>query len=99
MYVLTLLSIIGIVVNIVIWSLKRDDKLITYHFKQLIVLWVCSLIVIVLGLIPVIGWFVIWPIGGLILFVLWLLGMINAFSGKQEKIPIIGRFADEHLKF
>jgi len=49
-------------------------------------------------MIPIIGWFIIWPIGGIFLLIIWIIGMINAFSGKQEQIPIIGKFS-EHLKF
>ena len=70
-----------------------------YHAKQSLVLTICWVIVYVVGMsLPFIGWFVIWPLGNLALLVLWVIGMINAFTRKQKPLPLIGQFG-EKLKF
>lgn len=73
----------------------KNDPFVKFHVKQSIVLLVAAVIVWFLGrFIPYIGWDIIGPIGGLVVFVLWLIGVINAASKKQQPVPLIGKFAD-----
>lgn len=65
---------------------KKDSKFAQFHAKQ--------------GLIILIGMFFIWIpfIGwllGIVLFVFWIMGVINVFSGKMKKLPIIGDIAEK----
>jgi uncharacterized membrane protein len=49
----------------------------------------------VLFAIPFIRWLfliVVW-LASIGLFILWLIGLINAINGKEKEIPIIGQFA------
>jgi len=43
--------------------------------------------------IPFIGWFIIMPLGQLLVFVLWIIGVINSATGKSNELPLIGKFA------
>lgn len=64
-----------------------------FHANQQVVLLISWIIVNVVGtLIPVLGWFIILPIGSLILLVLAIIGLINAAKGQQKPLPIIGGF-------
>jgi len=38
------------------------------------------------------------PLFGLFLFILWIMGTINALTGKQKELPLIGQYA-KHLDF
>jgi uncharacterized membrane protein len=77
----------------------KDDPFVKYHVKQSVILLIASLIIWFLGrYIPIIGWYIINPIGGLVIFILWIIGVLNAASKKQKPIPIIGKYA-ELLKF
>ena len=88
-----LLGIIGFVLVIL---LRKNDKFAMYHAKQSLVLFIFAVIVWVVGtIIPVIGWFIILPIGDLLILVLWIMGMVNALTGKQKQIWFIGKFADK----
>jgi uncharacterized membrane protein len=63
---------------------KKDSKFAQFHAKQ--------------GLVMLIGWFFVWIpivgwIVGLALFVFWIMGVINVFSGKMTPLPIIGDLA------
>lgn len=73
--------------------LKKDSEFAQFHAKQGLVLFIFELIVMFLGWIPVIGWFILAPLGGIIAFILFLAGIINALSGKKEPLPLIGEFA------
>jgi uncharacterized membrane protein len=46
----------------------------------------------VLAFIPILGWIIV-ALWDLLLFVIWIITLINAFSGKIFKIPVIGNIA------
>ena len=77
----------------------RKNKFAGFHVKQSLVLAILSLIINVAGgIIPVIGWFIIIPVGNLIVFILWLIGIIKAAQGETKELPVIGKFG-ENFKF
>lgn len=71
----------------------RDSRFAMYHANQGLILFIVALGVnIVGGVIPVIGALLIIPLGNLCVFVLMILGIINAANGKQAPLPLIGNF-------
>jgi uncharacterized membrane protein len=82
----------------IIWYFA-DDKMkknnfVKFHVKQGIILLAVSLIINAVGsMIPIIGWFIILPLGGLLTLILWIIGIINVLNGKENPLPIIGGFA------
>lgn len=74
---------------------KKDSPYAQFHGKQGMVLCIAWAILVMLGWIPFLGWFIIVPIGGLILFILFIIGLINALSGKMAPLPIIGGLAEK----
>lgn len=88
--------LLGIIGFVLVLLARKKDAYATYHAKQSLVLAICWVIVYVVGMaLPFIGWFVIWPLGNLVLIILWVIGMINAFSGKQKPLPLIGQFGEK----
>ncbi len=88
-----LLSIIGFVL---VFLLKKDNKFAMYHAKQSLVLFILAVIISIVGtVIPIIGWFIIIPLGNLLILVLWIIGIINALTGKEKPLPVIGKYADK----
>lgn len=73
--------------------LKKDNEFCQHHAKQGLVLFIFSLIVTVLGSIPIIGWLIIMPIGWIIVIVLMLLGIVNALRGSMWEMPYLGKYA------
>ncbi|MCC5789033.1 MAG: hypothetical protein JJT75_05320 [Opitutales bacterium] len=64
-----------------------------FHANQGLLLLLTSLAInIVGGIIPVVGWFIIWPLGMIFVFILFVMGIINAFNGKTEPLPLIGKY-------
>jgi len=87
--------LVGIIWFFVDEQIKKD-AFAKFHVKQAIVLAITSIGVSVFGAaIPFIGWFIILPIGSLAVLVLWVIGVLNAVNGNQNKLPVIGQFADK----
>lgn len=76
----------------------KNDPFVKFHVKQGLVLFIGWIIVWVLG------WFIsylLWPILSLLdlaLFVLLVVGIINAINGKMEPLPVVGKMG-ESFKF
>ena len=89
-----LISIIGIA--IVYFTEKKKNLFLMYHVKQSLALFIISLVISAAGsVIPILGWFVIMPIGYLFILALWILGMMNAWNGVKKPLPIIGEYAEK----
>jgi uncharacterized membrane protein len=48
----------------------------------------------VLGVIPIVGWILLLPVG-LAFLLLWIFVIIKASKGERFKIPFIGNFAEQ----
>lgn len=76
------------VISIVVLLVKKDSKFAQFHAKQGLVLFLAS---IVAGFIPIIGWFLLYPIIGII----GLIGIIQALMGKYWRIPLVADLAEK----
>ena len=81
---------------------SKDDPFVKFHVKQGLLLLILSLFISIfnsiIGQIPIIGWLI-----GLMLvfglFVLWVMGIMNALNGKMAPVPVVGQYAEQYLKF
>ncbi len=74
--------------------LKKDDAFAHFHAKQGLVLFLTGVILSIIMVIPILGW-IVGAVGTLVLLVLWIIGLINALTGKQKALPLIGGFAEK----
>ena len=73
----------------------KKNNYVKFHVKQGLALLILSVVVQVVGsLIPIIGWFIILPVGNVIVLVLFIIGLINAVNGKKKELPLIGSFSN-----
>ncbi len=64
-----------------------------YHANQGLVLLIFWIAISAIGhALPILGWFIILPIGWVITVILFLIGFSNGLSGKQKPLPLIGNF-------
>jgi uncharacterized membrane protein len=85
--------LIGIIWYLVDEKMKKNE-FAKFHVKQGLVLLITSIIINVVGsIVPILGWFIILPLGSLLVLVLWILGIINSLSGNMKELPLIGQFA------
>ena len=93
-----LLSYLGWwVTGLVFYFLEPQNKFVRFHAVQSIVVFgAVSIVQIVLGLIPVIGWILgilVWIASG----ILWLFLMYKAYLGEKYKLPWAGEFAEQQV--
>ena len=77
---------------------KRDNEFVQFHAKQGLVLFVFEVVVIILGWLPVLGWFVIMPIGTIAAIALAVMGIVNTMQGRLWEMPFLAKYAQK-IKF
>lgn len=69
------------------------DKFAVFHANQGLILLIAGVIINVIGgIVPVLGWIIILPLGNIALLALLIFGAINAFNGHMKRLPLIGNF-------
>ncbi len=79
----------------------KENGYAKFHAKQGIVLTIYWFAVCILGgAIPFLGWFIILPVGSVILVVLSIMGIVNSLEGKYWKCPLgVAALAEKWFKF
>jgi len=75
----------------------KNDPFVKFHVKQGLVLFITACIAGVINNALFFAWMFMW-IGWLLtlgVLILFILGIINAVNGKEEKLPLVGQFADK----
>ncbi len=67
----------------------KDDAFARYHANQGLVLFLVSIALGIVAIIPVIGTIIAF-VGGIATFVFTILGIINALKGEMKPLPLIG---------
>lgn len=71
----------------------KDSKFAKEHAKQGLVLLLASIIIWIAGMIiPVIGWFIIGPLGSLLVLIVAVVAIIKTLQGEFWEIPMIGKY-------
>lgn len=69
-----------------------DSQFGKFHANQGLLLLIAAVVGnIVLGFIPVIGWVLI-PLLSIAVFIVGIMGLVNAATGKAKEIPVIGKY-------
>lgn len=67
----------------------KDDAFARFHANQGLLLFLASIALGIIAIIPFIG-AIISAIGGIVTFVFMILGIINALKGEMKPLPLIG---------
>ena len=82
------LAYLGILFLIPLLTLKENEYA-KFHVKQGIVLSIYWVAVIILGsIIPFLGWFVILPIGSILVMVFEIIGIVKSLQGARWQCPL-----------
>ena len=89
--ILSYITIIGWLVAF----LAGDKEGAKFHLNQSLILNIASLansyiLSKILGLIPIVGPIISWIIS-ILIFVLWIIGLIAAVKEEEKEVPIIGK--------
>ncbi len=91
--IIAYLTVIGLIAAIVM-NQDKKEPFSSFHIRQALGIFVSLLVISFVGVIPILGW-IIAILGGIMLFVLWIMGLINAISGKTKTVPVLGdKFAE-----
>lgn len=72
--------------------LKPKNNYCQFHAKQGLVLFGFSILISIIGAIPVIGW-LIGFFGWIVVILFTVLGFLNALQGRKWNMPYLGKFA------
>ncbi|MEW5757972.1 MAG: hypothetical protein AB1755_00665 [Candidatus Omnitrophota bacterium] len=74
--------------------LKKDNKFVLYHAKQGLVIFIIELILMLIGILPFIGW-LISVLGTFLCMLISLYGIIECLIGNYVKIPLVSYIASK----
>lgn len=87
------LTVVGLIIAIIMNS-SNKTQFGSFHIRQALGLWVTYVIWGFLWIIPIIGWIAA-PIIGILLIIMWIVGIINALNGYEKPMPVFGKnYAD-----
>ncbi len=90
--------VLGWITGIIFLLLEKENKFVRFHAIQSIAVFgAITVIAIILGFIPIIGWILGYLIGALA-FILWVVLMVKAYQGQKYKLPWAGDFAEKQLQ-
>ncbi|MDQ8182676.1 hypothetical protein [Pelagicoccus sp. SDUM812005] len=89
------LTIIGWVIALVTNNPK--DEQTSFHLRQMLGIILLSVAASILAAIPLLG-LLIWPIGMIAAFILWVIGLISAIEGSRKQVPFVGEYFQEWFK-
>lgn len=82
------LFVIGWIIAVII-NMSRKEEYASFYIKQNLGIIILGIALRVLNVIPVLGP-VLWVVGGLLLFVFWLMSLIWSIQGEMKPIPLLG---------
>jgi len=86
-YILPILFFIPLVTD------AKNSAFAKFHANQQLNLLLAAIAVnIIGGIIPIIGWFIILPLGTIAIIIFAIMGIINGAKGEMKKLPMIGGF-------
>jgi uncharacterized membrane protein len=89
--------VLGWVTGIVFLVLEKENKFVRFHAMQsLATFLVLFIILVIIGMIPFVGW-VISILISIFMLILWLFLMYKAFKGELYKLPIVGEFSEKQI--
>lgn len=94
--IIAYITIIGLIVAFVMNSEKKN-AFASYHIKQSLGIALFALAIMIVGMIPVLGW-IISILGFFLIVFLWITGLVNAINGKKKPVPILGGKFEEWFK-
>ena len=72
-----------------IMNMNNKEEYASYYIRQNLGIIIAGFILGFINVIPILGQ-IIWIVGGIILFVFWLLSLIWSIQGEMKAIPWIG---------
>ncbi|MEL6141168.1 MAG: hypothetical protein AAFU67_06090 [Bacteroidota bacterium] len=85
--VVAYLAFVGLIISYVLN--KPTSELGSFHIRQALGIYLLFLVSGLVITIPILGW-IAGGAGFLLGFILWLIGIVDAFNGQQKPVPVLG---------
>lgn len=87
--IIAYITIIGLIIAFIMNNDKKNS-FASYHIKQSLGIGLTSLALMVVGVIPILGWLVSF-LGFFFIVFLWIMGLLNAINNKEQSVPVLGK--------
>lgn len=67
----------------------KKNAFASFYIRQTLGIGLTGLALSVLNVVPILGW-IISIFGSIFLFILWVISLIGAISGKEKVVPLLG---------
>lgn len=94
--IIAYITIIGLIIAFIMNNDKKNS-FAAYHIRQSLGIGLTGLALSVVAALPILGW-IVSGLGGIFLFVLWIMGLISALNGQEKPVPLLGEKYQEWLK-
>lgn len=74
----------------------KDEKYVRHHAIQALGLWVASVALGVIAVIPVVGW-IIAPLGSIAVLVFAIMGAVKAWQGEMWEMPLVYGIVKQYI--
>lgn len=100
------ITIVGWIIALVMYNdSQKGNTLVRFHLRQslglILTAFAGGIALVIIAMIPILGLItvVLLPVLYIGIFVLLILGIINAVQSEEKPIPLFGKFYDEKLTF
>lgn len=93
--IISYLTIIGWIIALVMNNPKQS--LASFHIRQMAGILIVGIALSLLNYVPMMGG-LLRSIGGILVFIMWILGFISAIQGEEKPIPIVGEYFQDWFK-
>mgnify|MGYP006277477799 CR=1 FL=1 len=87
--ILSYITWVGWIIAIILHNNQRTE-LGAFHIRQTLGLYLTA---IILWFIPLLGWIL-----NLIVFIFWIVGLVNAINGQKQPVPLVGKLYQDLFK-
>ena len=87
----------GWITGLIFFLIEKENRFVRFHAMQSIITFgSLTVIFMVLGFIPIVGWMLV-PVLAILQLILWIVLMVKAYQGQLFKLPVIGDMAEKNI--
>ena len=90
------ITIIGWIIALVLNSSEKDEYA-SYYIRQNLGIMLTGLALSFINVIPILGWIISF-VGGIALFVFWIMSLVWSIQGETKPVPWIGGYFQDWFK-
>jgi uncharacterized membrane protein len=87
----------GWITGLIFFLIEKENRFVRFHAMQSIITFgSLTVIFMILGFIPFVGWMLM-PVLAILQLILWIVLMVKAYQGQLFKLPVIGDMAEKNI--